>query len=122
MRIRTRAVGTFVSGSVLLVFALTLAGCSRPRSWRWPWWGDRAGAKAPAFSGEDAVILARLEAKSKGVQIDEYDISARQKKQTWWVGFQRSSPPEDRKAATAWPNRFAVKVSPAGEVDLVRRM
>lgn len=120
MTTRTRTVGMLVLGSVLMFFALTVGGCS----WlSWPWRHEQVvRAQPPQFSGGDAIILARLEAKSKGIRIEPYDISTEQKKEFWWVYFQKTPPPKTRsKRARSWPYRFAVTISAAGEVDLVKR-
>jgi hypothetical protein len=120
MRIGRRTIGRLAVGSVLTFFALTAAGCSWLRLWP-----DRhvVRSQPPQFSREDAIILARLEAKSKGIQIEPYDISAKQKKESWWVYFQKTPPPKTGfKRAASWPYRFAITISAAGEVDLIKRL
>ncbi len=120
MGIRKRVLDVVVLTLVLAPLSLAAAGCSR--LWR-PFAGSHAREAAPpAFTRDDAIILAKLEAKSQGIDLAPYTISAELEQGSWWVNFRKPAPPKTRSSlARAWPYRFAVKVAPYGQIELLKQ-
>ena len=118
MRVWKQNVGGILIGSALLVAALGMLGCP-PSSGQ-----QQALQDLPPFSEEDAIILAKLEAKSEGVQVETYTISTRKKKESWWVQFQErpAAGMEKSRKAKKWPHYFVVEIAPTGKTTLTKNL
>jgi len=119
MRTPKQSISNTLIGLTLAAAALGIVGCPSALE------KDRLSAtNLPPFSEQDAIILAKLEAKSEGVWIEAYDISTRQRKDSWWVHFQQrlADPIRNTSKARRWPYRFIVEVSPTGEIRLMKNL
>lgn len=113
MEARKHAVG--VVAGVLLTCLVIVGGCAQPA-------GRLSSPRLPAFSEPDALVLARLEAKSQGVPIDAYQIIPRARGRDWLVRFEKPAPEDvEWSRREKWPYRFDVLVASSGEVRLVKR-
>jgi hypothetical protein len=76
---------------------------------------------APSSPEKDRAIQAAREAAiENGLtarELDDYEIDANRKGETWWVDFHH-----EKRKGKAWPDRFVVRVAEKGRTEVFRVM
>jgi len=98
-------------GLTWLVLAACAGGCVNVKVD-----ADGLVRKYTAVSNDEAIRLARLQARDEGVNPDDYRVSARKDEEFWWVWFDEAKPT----GREGWPAHFIVRVDRNGLTEVFR--
>ena len=98
-------------GLAWLVLAACVGGCINIKVD-----ADGLVSKYTSVSHDEAIRLARSQARSEGVNPDDYRVSARKDKEFWWVWFDEAK----HTGKEGWPAHFIVRVDKNGLTEVFR--
>jgi len=77
---------------------------------------DELVRKYTSISRDDAIRIARIQARDEGLNPDDYKVSAREQDHVWWVWFDEATPT----GRTGWPAHFIVCVDQNGLAEVYK--